>query len=302
MKKSSFFIAFLCLVHMVVGASIYAGEGDVGTTAMDFMKLGHSVKSEAVGNALTAGTSLDALTLNPASIASAKQISVSFQYLSHVQEISYKNINAVVPSEFGNFAVDVGIIDLGQQTRTTHVNTTGAGTFSNVGFQILGAYANSWEGLKVGVGMKYVSQTLDTTRARAIGVDAGVHYSFSEALALGASVQNMTLEKAKYVQAEGNLPQTVRVGLIYDMLIMDNPMRLFYDAIVPNDDAAAFGFGAEYKVNDFLNVRSGYETYGDLGKFSMGLGLSLNNVLVDFTYKPMALFGQNYRVGIGLNL
>ena len=131
-------ILILAILFGYVGV-LFASTDKVGTMAMDFIKLESSVKGEALGNAITAGSEIDAISLNPASIARIKKIEFNFQYLYYYQDISYKSLRLAMPTAFGSLGLSAGLIDLGVQQRTTFLDREGSSgdTFSNNGYQII---------------------------------------------------------------------------------------------------------------------------------------------------------------------
>ncbi len=288
---------FLC-VPLLFGA-----QENVGTTAMDFSKLSTSVKSDAVGNALTAGMDLSALSLNPASIASERQVEIYFQHLGYIQDITFQTLSVAVPTPLGVFGFDAGLIDTGTQIRTTVQDKSGTGdTFSNQAYQAGIAYANKIGEVSLGAAGRYYVQYLDSQKGTTVGLDLGINYQPNSAFSLGAAVNNITLQKAKYVAVEAGLPQTYRLGVQYHSEWFKNPLTLSAHVVSPQDDVLYVGVGIDYVVYQMLALRGGYNSYSDLSTLSIGLGLLLEGASIDFAYKPTKDFGQSYRMGIGIKL
>jgi predicted porin len=281
-----------------------ADNSDVGTTAMNFLKINKSVKAESIGNALTAGIEINALDINPASIAKADQIEINLNTLSYIEDINMHNLNAILPTNFGNFGLNISYIDLGTQIRTSLEDREGANgsTFSNSGYQVMGVYAINLDKLNLGVGLKYLSQNLDNTIAQSMGLDLGTNYQLTDNLIIGVALNNLTLKKVRFVSTEQILPQTIRFGLLYTTSMFDRPLILSSDVVMPNDGETYFGIGAEYQVNNVLHLRTGYNSYTSLSNLAFGLGLALDNLTMDFNYKPYIDFGPAYRLGFGLKL
>jgi len=293
------------LILFFFAAPCLASSGGVGTYAMDFEKLGRgSVKAEAIGEAVTALKELSSMGLNPASISNLEHIEFQLQYLAYFQDISYKGLMGVFPTPYGNVGIDVGVMNMGSQQRTVFSNRSGEGLghFSNVGYQTLIAYGVQHDRLGMGVGCKYVSEILDDYHADSVGLDVGLDYEVEDNVWLGVAVNNITLKKAEYNGAAANLAKSFRIGVHHAFVLFGNKARMMADYVWPDDDKAYCGVGVDFGVSDFLSLRGGYSTYGDITDLSFGVGLLLENVTVDFSYKPSREFGQSYRVGFGWKL
>jgi len=284
-------------------AFIYAGSNDVGSSAMDFIQLNHSVKAEAVGNSLTAGTELSAMSLNPASIATLGHIEVQVHNLTYVEGITYTNLSILFPFMGGNAAINAGYMDFGSQARTTVSQPGGVGeNFDANAYQVALSWAHSFQNLSLGTSVKYLSQTLDDIDGTAVGLDVGLRYVLSSELAFGLSATNITLDKAKFDKESFDLPQTYRLGFMYKTALSSYPLVLSSDLALPAVGDLYVGAGVSYQIASLLDLRVGYSTYSDLSGFSLGVGLMLDSSSIDFTYKPHRHFGQSYRIGYGLKL
>jgi hypothetical protein len=302
--KSAYKKLLIALVWVFCVSSIFASSEKIGTTAMDFMKLESSVKGEALGNAITAGSEISAIGVNPASIARIERTEFNMQYLYYYQDISYKSLRVAVPTELGSFGFSAGLIDLGIQERTTFLDRDGSSsdTFRNHGYQLIGAYAHNFGDIDAGISFRYLSETLDSNSGKAVGLDLGLQAILSDDLTLGVAWNGMTLSKAKYIEEDAELAESVRIGLRYMAGVVDKNLAFNFDLVSPEDGDIYYGVGVEYLVNSMLYLRGGYSSYSELSDVSLGVGLVLGDILIDFTYKPSKLFGQSYRVGFGMKL
>ncbi len=297
----------LVLLLLILSQSVaFSASSDVGTTAMDFSKLSSSVKAESVGNAMTAGTELAAMTINPASLATLSRTEINMQQLGYIQDVSYQMVHTGLPTPFGNFGLEAGIIDLGKQSRTINTNDPSIGseigTFENRGYQLKLAYGVRSGDVDFGVGVKYISQTLDSNTATAMGVDAGVLYALNSSLSLGFAVNNISLTRPVYIADTAILPFLIRAGLQSKSQFLDRPVTLYADVVSPQDDEVYYGAGVDIALSDPLSFRAGYTTYGGIANLGMGLGFQFDTFSIDFAYKPTKDLGQSYRLGFGMKL
>ncbi|RAP38793.1 hypothetical protein DID80_02140 [Candidatus Marinamargulisbacteria bacterium SCGC AAA071-K20] len=307
MKNNSFraiILSIIFLAFTVLFSPLYAQSSSVGTTAMDFLRLSHEVKADALGTALTAYQNHSAFTVNPSGLADKAPVIIKLHYLSHVESISFKNLKASLPFLKGNVGVSLGIIDYGSQARTTFTDQAGSasGDFSSKGHLLHLGYGMALGRVNMGASVHYLSQTLDTRTSTAMSTSVGTQVKIDDSLRAGMSLNNITLKKAQYIRNSAQLPQEFRTGLFYKGNIFEKKLGLGVDLVRAIDTDFTLAIGAELGIHRLVDLRLGYNTYSDINPFSMGLGMNLSKMLVDFTYKPSDLFGESYRVGFGYSL
>ena len=295
--------AFLLATALIWIATtiIDANTALVGTTAMSFIRLDRDAKSEALAHAITAKQDLSAFSLNPSSISGLDRKQIKVHYLSYFEAISYKNIKLHAPSRLGNLSLGFGSIQYGSQVRTTQSDTAGisSGSFDNVGYSVHFGVARSVKKIAYGTSLRYVSQTLDTQKSDAVGLNLGLQYDLVDRLKLGLAYNNITLQKSNYDQLSAVLPEELRAGVYYRGSLFSRGLDLGVDLISAIDSALAMASGLQVKINPFFAIRAGYNPLSDLAPYSLGMGLSLNDMSLDFTYKPSDQFDESYRVGFG---
>jgi len=289
--------------YIVLSTAVVAGDEFVGTNAFDFTKLSHSARSEAVANALTAGKGLSAMSINPAALSYQNNVELYVQQFQGLGDTTFQSVFAALPTEWGTIGVDFGMAQLGTMERTTLSNRSDTGlSFSDSGYRVGIGYAKLMGNLGFGSKINYYQETLDNQKAQGAGLDLGISYKLNEHLHLGSSLTQITLKKIKYIDTEALLPTTFRLGLSYKTELMNNALLLGLDWASPQDSAGVWNTGAEYILNPFLTARMGYSTYSDQAQWTMGLGLNIEKISVDFMYKPSRDFGQSYLVSFGVGL
>lgn len=269
---------------------------------MEFIKLSNSVKAESLGGATTAMGGLQSININPAGLSRLDRIQVEAQYLYYIENISYKHVNAAYPLPFGVMSLSAGYVDLGLQARTTISDKEGASgdTFSNSGFQMGIGISQKKKNWNYGAALKAVHENLDTYSSLAYGLDMGVQKEVSPDLRMGASITNLTLKKSRYISQENRLSETYRLGVQKETSWKHIPVWVSTDLSYATDEGLYISAGVEAKYYESLLLRVGYSGYGDWNSLSLGLGLNMNPLILDFSYKPNALFGDTFRVGIGM--
>jgi hypothetical protein len=290
----------VCMCVFIFTAFILASTG---TTAMEFMSLSQSVQSESLGNAVTAAKGLYAMKQNPASLASVKRSEINAQYLDYIEDISVKQFQFSLPTALFTVGMDVAMVDLGDQIRTTVSDPDGSSneSFSNSGFEGTVSIAKSIKDVSFGAGVSLVSESLDTETATSLGLNLGFHKSF-DALNLGATIKNITLVDAQYDEVSAPLRQEVSLGGLYSFSLFKHKSDFLMDIVFPEDEDPFISVGMSSNLMSFLSLNLGYNGYSDLKQTSIGLELNLKSTRLDFAYQPMSDFDQSYRFGVGFRL
>lgn len=180
----------------------------------------------------------------------------------------------------------------------------------------------------IGAGTKLVRQNLARESATGVGVDIGTVVSYKE-ISLGATLQNFTVSKMKFLNREQSLPETFRAGVALRLALpflepteqkvdranqpLDrrSKLNLAIDAAkVAGDDTWRFYTGAELRLAEAFALRGGYKLHSDeLSRWSAGFGIiipmkALANASteIDYAYTPMDAFdSQTHRFSLSFN-
>ncbi len=177
----------------------------------------------------------------------------------------------------------------------------------------------------VGVSLKYVAETLDNVKSMTFSGDIGILLVLSHHIQIGASMLNIT-GKQKFYDDSFSLPRTVRIGIAKDFHTVKQIMifKLTTDLISECDsefdrgnewsggylksdlisewDSKFHGAaGIEIDILKFAQLRGGYRMDRDLGTgLSVGLGLTLKRIRLDYAYLNYGIFGGTHRIGFQL--
>ena len=176
------------------------------------------------------------------------------------------------------------------------------GDFTSNGHLVHLGYGLPIGRINMGSSIRYIKQKLDSETSSAISASLGTQFKIDKTLQAGMSLNNITLKKAKYIKDSAELPREFRVGLFYEGVIFERKLGVGFDFVKANDTDYTVAFGTELNIHQVVSLRLGYNTYSDINAFSMGVGINISKILIDFTYKPSELFGQSYRVGFGYKI
>ena len=281
----------------------------VGTTSANFLKLGSSARSEAMGEAYVAlADDAGGIGYNPAGMLNLEESSIQATHTSWFGGVSYELLNLVQAINTGQ-AVGYGFsyINLPQQsvTQASGLNTGNVldsfrqiGSINPYDMRVNLAYAQQlgW-GIKAGAVLNVLEQSVGNNAATGLGVDLGALMEPMDHLEVGLSLQNLGPSVSLISQSFG-LPMLVRLGLSY---VIKDRILLSTEAGLPNDNNFYAGLGAEFMLNEYLYLRGGYRYDSIFNPYSAGLGIKMPSAMLDIAWVPMGELGQTYRVSLAWN-
>ncbi|MFA6468545.1 MAG: PorV/PorQ family protein [Bacteroidota bacterium] len=188
MKKNILLILFIALQP-----ALHAQFDNVGTSAMNFLKIGVGARGIAMGSSQVASVNdATALYWNPSGIANLTANQVLLSNNNWIADLSHNFLAAVVPAgEFGVIGVSVSYLSMGDMKVTDWDNTYGTGqTFSANSAAIgIGWARHMNDRFMVGVQLKLLHESIANTTANSFAVDVGSQYDIGW-LRLGMSLQN----------------------------------------------------------------------------------------------------------------
>jgi hypothetical protein len=103
------------------------------------------------------------------------------------------------------------------------------------------------------------------------------------------------------------MPLTFRVGLMNHLVgptessairNANHRVTISWDAINPLDYDLYSSLGAEYSWNEILFGRCGFHLGHDTAGFSMGGGIIINNIILDFAYADYGILESTMQAGL----
>lgn len=280
-----------------------------GRTAFQFLKIGVGARQAALGEASIAVVrDLTSAYWNPAGISGIERYEAAFSYTRWLADMNYAAaaIGGRVGG-IGTFALTLAALDYGDIPEALIITGGGDGrtgaSFSGSDLLVGLAYARDFtDRLSIGVGVKYLHESLWDYSASTVAFDVGTHYAVGfRGMELAMSVQNFGgsvnwLDVEAAGRAEGyDLPLVFRVGVSANLVGtnafvgMGGPHRVVgsVEAVNTNDFSERLHLGAEYVYNDLFAVRGGYRLNYAEGNWSLGAGLTpppVSGVRMRFDY------------------
>lgn len=280
-------IAFVITGTLVFLASVaVAGPG---TNSADFLNIPVFSRGAALSGAMVANANgASALFYNPAGVGRDGSGEVSFSHTELMQDLRLDNFSMAIPLKNGS-GVGFGLTYLGYGSIAGYdVSGVATGDLSAYSFALnLGYSQKLSESFSAGIAVKPIFEKLDDLEAKTITLDLGLMAEFGQ-FSIGAQYANLG-GKLRYVEEEISLPATIRLGVSYRTFGSSSIVSVA--ANKEQGEGMSFGAGLEYAYSSILTFRAGYggsleRTSTSADGMALGVGLMLDHVGLDYTYRP----------------
>lgn len=163
-------------------------------------------------------------------------------------------------------------------------------------------------GLSIGLGAKFVRESIDDGRAAAVAGDAGAMYQTAfedHTVRWGAALKDVGAGSGAADGGKAVLPSALRLG-VSDRLLNEN-LILSAEAAFPRDTDWSGGLGSEIFLAGFFSLRAGYRFRQDdvtgIEGFTAGFGAVFaagQDYVVDYAYAGQGELGLSHRLSLSL--
>ncbi len=286
------------LLSMLSAGRIMAGE--VGSTSLNFLKVGVGARPVAMGSAFSAlSDDATASFWNPAGLVDARAGELFFTYNSWIADIAQSAASYTFDVDRVRLSVSMNYFDMGEIERyssTNSVEPEGMFSAADMALGISAAYRVK-ENVAAGVTARFVRESLDSESASAILFDIGIKTrTMIPNLTASIAVRNLGT-KLKYESVAYDAPRLVSLGAAYRKGLpwRDHSLTVALEIEAPNDNETRLALGGEYNWRNFLFGRAGYRTGLETESFSFGLGVNYLDLIFDYAYVPYADLGGSHR-------
>jgi len=303
-------IAFFAAVTIALLSAVQAragDEGDAGSNAADYLRLGVGAAPAGQGEAYVArGGVIDALHYNPAGLSMVERSVVQLQHNDYIEDIKSEYIAGVMPFHDWRFGASVFLLDEGSFTRRTLTQPNGAGTFD--ASSSVWSFASAYQFTPragCGITLRYLREKIDSESRNGFSTDLGLYGKLPQHdIELGLALRNLGT-RMKFDRDEEDLPLEVAGGISVPFSWGDwdaslpPRLRLSVEGAVPRNQEVDFKFGAEGWVHRYVALRAGYDSRNDLGPgYSLGLGFRYEDLEIDYAFVPFDHVGDAHRVSL----
>ncbi len=310
---------------------------NAGSTGMQFLKIGTSARAGGMGNAFgSVSGDVSSLALNPASIGTIENISLSVNHTTWVEQTDINFIGLVVPlSDRVNIALHTTYLTSGNIEITTIDIPEGTGQYYDVADVAVGftSSVRLTAQLTFASTIKYLQERIYDVSTDGLSLDAGMWYATGfKSLNLGFSVTNLGFEQqfsgkpleVRYAPADPAepevraelqtekfaLPLSFRASGSFDLFEMfdektaSHQLITAVDFLQNADTRERVNIGSEYRFEEMLFLRGGYQFNADELSWSTGIGalvsMSGNDIQFDVSASSLGRFGMHYRLGLAI--
>jgi len=319
---------FIFVIFIGLSFSQYRDIPDVvtkvATTAGNWLKLETGARGVGMAGAMVAaGTGISAITYNPASIGFVKGSELYYSKTNYLAGISHSSMaygTQVTPTDF--IALHLFSFNSGKMDVTNAYYPDGTGEkFDVTGLSLRGTYAKMLtDRLKFGVSIKYIREAIYTTAMQTVAIDLGSNFDTGiYGVILGMSVSNFgpdvqftgegleqqvadTLsvdEALSKLTDKFPIPMSFRVGIKKD--VFDNSthkLTVAMDGVNPVDYVVTGNIGLEYSWLETAYIRGGTHLNHDTASFTVGGGIKIGNILVDYAYANYGILENTNQFGL----
>jgi len=314
MKRFVLTTAVLLMLPVLAQAAQFE---KVGTFGGQFLKIGVSARATGMGSAYT-GVADDANSVfwNPGGLVNVVTNEVA---LNHVEWPADINLTSAVlafnPRSIpGTIALSGRSLWLDPMLVRTAYEPDGNGQDFDAGMSSFGfSYARFFtDKFSTGFTLQYIHEGLAETSVNTVGFDFGIMYRIGvRDLKLGMVIQNLG-GKMTFDETESKMPTLFKVGASFKPIKTDHHTILASAEFShPSDNQERVNVGAEYKLNDLLYVRGGYNIGYDTDGVAFGFGAALvtgrdeltgqvSKIQLDYSAVDMGPLQYVHRISLGV--
>jgi len=332
------FIIFLSYVTAQQYRDIPDVVSKVGSSAANWLKIETGTRAIGMaGTQVAAGDDVSSIPYNPASLAYIKRWQTFFSKSYYVAGITHNTLAYGVQLGSTNYlGLHLFYLDSGDMTVTTFDNPDGyfdegsntLATFAAEDYCFRLVYAKRLtDRLRIGGSLKYIREEIHTTYMHSWALDLGSNFKTGiYGMVLGMSVSNFgpdVMFQGDGLKISGRsddaqpytmkteqfgLPLSFRLGLKNDIIGQDDAIikskssRLTFslEGINHIDYTVFYSVGTEYSLlNEMVFLRAGTHIKHDSAGMSLGAGVNIKNISVDYAYADYGLLLSTHQFGIG---
>ncbi|HAH32629.1 MAG TPA: hypothetical protein DCL44_09995 [Elusimicrobia bacterium] len=282
-----------------------------GTTAAPFLKVSMSPRALAMAGAFGALTDdSGSVFVNPAGLAQSDKREAGFGFTNYLQgakmgSLSYSGNIGEHRFGFGASFLSVdGIERRGLADAVGIVPELGSFGANDMAFTFAtakkGFLPDTLSGLDAGCAIKFIRSSIDSKNALAVAADAGAVYHAGPKVNVSLAMLNLGT-KMKFTDEADALPLSISAGFLYKSAPNLNLTAELGEYI--NDEKFYPALGIEYWFRDAFAMRGGYKfgydtsNLGAVAGLSLGFGLKVAGLGVDYAYLPFGDLGNVQRFG-----
>ncbi len=261
-------LLLVALAFALVVPGWVSAQEKVGTTGVNFLKIGPSSRGVALADAfLPIADDASTLWYNPGGLINVRSQQMIFSHVAFPADVNYEYIGYVHPLPAMGAAVGVQAFGLytDDMTETTPTHPFGTGrTFMASDFAAGVSYAQSLtDKFSVGTTIKFLQENLADEVARGWSVDVGTYYDTGwRSLTLAMIITNFGPDM-EFISTPFPMPIVFKFGGAMNIWKNEeNRLTMALEGIHPNDNREELHIGLEYAFKEIGFLRLGKKYNG----------------------------------------
>lgn len=280
-------------------------KGDAGAPGGIFSGFSASARQAAMGGTGVVSKGADATYFNPAGLAGTNIGEMYFMSAPLMEAGQFTSLSFMYPmTRRDSLGVMINQIESGEAEKTDDFGQS-LGNFEEKNILFKGAYAKKvrdW--ITVGVGSKYVRQTLADKSAAGYGADAGAVLNFfRDRFSIGFAMDNILAPHIKLSDQKETFTRVGRVGVLTTAPLWGRKLTVTADVSKGGGSASRWGLGFEIDPFELMNSPVFLRWGINQREYSLGLGIAQGPISFDYALalhevELMHRFGLSFKYGL----
>lgn len=302
LRKLIVYATFLAVLALPA-AGLTQNNTGIGKHGATFLRINPSARQIGMGEAFTGiADEVDLMRYNIGGLGSVRYMMGAINFHKWIDDTQQGSLGCLLPSRYGVFGFELTYFDegkireIGEDFVPTGSTVQNNDLAVNLGFGTYFKLLNNE--LSIGGSAKLIRHNLAYKTITAFGLDLGAIYRLKY-FSLGATVQNLSLTKIKFIDKEDSLPETFRGGIGVNF-----PAGQYVYFNLDGDAGYTFGqkprfyTGGEIIISNLVALRGGYKIHDtEASRWGAGFGLIIpmswlagSETRLDYAYSPLDAF------------
>ncbi|MBU2529034.1 PorV/PorQ family protein [bacterium] len=286
----------LLKISLVLILFSYSYVFAAGRTRAEFLRIDTGGRPAGMGGAFSAvSDDINSIFYNPAGLGWIEGTEVTFLHNAWLEGISQDYLAGTHNLGWGSIGVSINYFDLGEITgKASQIDKPYSFTARQTAATLsLGGRIKT--NMAVGTSLKLIQEKIENENSSGWAVDFGIINQIDE-YRFAVSAQNLG-PKIKFIDEKEEIPTLFKFGIARQL----ENLTIAFDVNVLLNSSLYNCFGVEYKLNNMLSLRAGYqmdEDYDSNIGLTAGLGVLLGDYRLDYAYMPFGEIGITHRISI----